>query len=133
VGRLLEQDVEQGLKGFAAGVEQTLDKLVSGELGSEMTHYMDALLSGFIRGFEANYSKFEEAVRQTFGLQGASKGLLGASTERISRKARTSSRPSLGLKPAPGRRKPVTRRQANLRQHLWNWQVFGQSNSDTSE
>ncbi len=61
--------MEQGLKEFAANVEQTVDRLVSGELGAEMTHHMDVFVSGFIRGFETNYSKFEQVVKQTLGMQ----------------------------------------------------------------
>lgn len=62
------QDVEGGLKEFAAGVETLVDKVVSGELGGEVAAHMDKFVCGFIRGFESNYCKFEEVVRQTIGL-----------------------------------------------------------------
>eukprot|EP00884_Botryococcus_braunii_P012102 jgi/Botrbrau1/20893/Bobra.0135s0024.1 len=127
--RIIPREMEQGLKGFAAGVEQTVDKLMSGELSSGMTHYMDGLLSGFIRGFEANYSKFEEAVRQRFGLQAPSKGR--DSKERVTRMALWSPEASPWAYNFQSR--PITRRQTNARQHLWNWQVFGQANSEASE
>ena len=60
--------MEAGLKDFAAGVEQLVDKVVSGDLGGEMVTHMDSFVSGFIRHFEHNYSKFEAAVKQTFRL-----------------------------------------------------------------
>ena len=60
--------MEAGLKDFAAGVETLVDRVVSGDLGGEVASHMDKFMCGFIRHFEDNYSKFEAAVRQTFGL-----------------------------------------------------------------
>lgn len=60
--------MEAGLKDFAAGVEGLVDRLVSGDLGGEVAKHMDGFVSGFIRHFENNYSKFEAAVKQTFRL-----------------------------------------------------------------
>jgi hypothetical protein len=37
---------------------------VSGDLGGEMAQHADKLVSGFIRTFERNYSRFEQAVKQ---------------------------------------------------------------------
>lgn len=62
------QDVEAGVKDFAAGVETLVDRVVSGELGGEVAAHMDKFVCGFIRHCENNYSKFEQAVRQRFGL-----------------------------------------------------------------
>lgn len=66
--RIFPKDMEAGLKDFAAGVEQLVDKVVSGDLGGEVANNMDRFVSGFIRLFESNYSKFEAAVKQTFRL-----------------------------------------------------------------
>ena len=60
--------MEAGLKDCAAGVEQLVDKVVTGDLGGEVAGHMDRFVSGFIRHFENNYSKFEAAVKQTFRL-----------------------------------------------------------------
>lgn len=116
-----EQDVEQGLKEFAAGVETTLDKLLSGALGTEMTRYMDALLRGFIRGFETNYSKFEKAVRQTLRLQGPAKG----GVYRKTRSATAARQPK-----AVGRRLQARRSPNTAHPHLWMWEVFSNASSD---
>ena len=37
---------------------------VSGDLGGEMAQHADNFVSGFIRTFENNYSRFEQAVKQ---------------------------------------------------------------------
>lgn len=37
---------------------------VSGDLGGEMAQHADKMVSGFIRTFERNYSRFEQAVKQ---------------------------------------------------------------------
>ncbi|KAK9842290.1 hypothetical protein WJX81_004813 [Elliptochloris bilobata] len=66
--RILPRDVEAGLKEFAAGVELMVDRLVSGDLGGEMAQHADKFVSGFIRTFENNYSRFEQAVKQAVGL-----------------------------------------------------------------
>ena len=52
--------MEKGVKEFAAGVEQMLERIVSGELGFEMAQNMDKYVSGFIKHFEEGYNKFEE-------------------------------------------------------------------------
>lgn len=115
------QDVEQGLKELAAGVETTLDKLLSGAMGNEMTRYMDALLRGFIRGFEANYTKFEEAVRQTFRLQGPANG----GVYRKTRSATAARQPKAAGRRVQGRRNPN-----EAHPHLWMWEVFSNASGD---
>lgn len=37
---------------------------VSGDLGGEMAQHADKFVTGFIRTFENNYSRFEQAVKQ---------------------------------------------------------------------
>ncbi|KAK9828668.1 hypothetical protein WJX72_001433 [[Myrmecia] bisecta] len=64
--RVIPKDMEKGVKEFAAGCEQLIDRVISGELGFEMAQHADKFVSGFIRTFEDNYSKFEKAVKQTF-------------------------------------------------------------------
>jgi choline-phosphate cytidylyltransferase len=72
--RLLpKMDMEKGVKDFAAGVEQLLERIVSGELGFEMAQNMDKHVSGFIKHFEEGYNKFEEAVKQRLGVKPRSK------------------------------------------------------------
>jgi hypothetical protein len=56
------QDVEKGVKEFAQNVEQLVERVVSGEMALELTQNMDKYVSGFIRHFEDNYSKFERAL-----------------------------------------------------------------------
>jgi len=59
----LLQDMEKNVKEFAAGVEQLVDRIVSGELGVDLAKNADKYVSGFIRQFEDGYSKLEQAVR----------------------------------------------------------------------
>ncbi|BDA45492.1 Choline-phosphate cytidylyltransferase B [Coccomyxa sp. Obi] len=63
--RILPRDMEQGLKEFASGVEQLVDRLVSGELGLEMAQHADKFISGVISNVESSYSKFEQALKKT--------------------------------------------------------------------
>lgn len=37
---------------------------MSGDLGGEMAQHADKFVTGFIRTFENNYSRFEQAVKQ---------------------------------------------------------------------
>ena len=60
------QDMEKNVKEFAAGVEQLVDRIVSGELGVELAQNSDKYVSGFIKQFEDGYSKIEQAVRTRF-------------------------------------------------------------------
>lgn len=62
----LLQDMEKNVKEFAAGVEQLVDRIVSGELGVDLAQNADKYVSGFIRQFEDGYSKLEQAVRTRF-------------------------------------------------------------------
>lgn len=57
------QDMEKNVKEFAAGVEQLVDRIVSGELGVDLAQNADKYVSGFIKQFEDGYSKLEQAVR----------------------------------------------------------------------
>lgn len=57
------QDMEKNVKEFAAGVEQLVDRIVSGELGVDLAQNADKYMSGFIKQFEDGYSKIEQAVR----------------------------------------------------------------------
>ena len=45
----LLQEMEKGVKEFAAGVEQLVDRIVSGELGGEVAHQADRYMSGFFK------------------------------------------------------------------------------------
>ncbi|KAK9904063.1 hypothetical protein WJX75_003605 [Coccomyxa subellipsoidea] len=63
--RILPRDMEQGLKEFASGVEQLVDRLVSGELGLEMAQHADKFMIGVISNVESSYSKFEQAIKRT--------------------------------------------------------------------
>jgi len=56
-------DMEKNVKEFAAGVEQLVDRIVSGELGVDLAQNADKYVSGFIKQFEDGYSKLEQAVR----------------------------------------------------------------------
>ena len=60
------QDMEKNVKEFAAGVEQLVDRIVSGELGVDLAQNADKYVSGFIKQFEDGYSKIEQAVRTRF-------------------------------------------------------------------
>ena len=60
------QDMEKNVKEFAAGVEQLVDRIVSGELGVDLAQNADKYVSGFIRHFEDGYSKIEQAVKTRF-------------------------------------------------------------------
>lgn len=51
------------MKEFAAGVEQLVDRIVTGELGGEVAHQADRYMSGFIKQMENTYSRFERAVQ----------------------------------------------------------------------
>ncbi len=64
------QDMEKNVKEFAAGVEQLVDRIVSGELGVDLAQNADKYVSGFIRQFEDGYSKLEQAVRTRFLTRG---------------------------------------------------------------
>ena len=64
--RGMMQDMEKNVKEFAAGVEQLVDRIVSGELGVDLAQNADKYVSGFIRQFEDGYSKLEQAVRTRF-------------------------------------------------------------------
>lgn len=55
--------MEKGVKEFAAGVEQLVDRIVTGELGGEVAHQADRYMSGFIKQMENTYSRFERAVQ----------------------------------------------------------------------
>ncbi len=55
--------MEKGVKEFAAGVEQLVDRIVSGEMGGEVAHQADRYMSGFIKQMENTYSRFERAVQ----------------------------------------------------------------------
>lgn len=55
--------MEKNVKEFAAGVEQLVDRIVSGELGVDLAQNADKYVSGFIKQFEDGYSKLEQAVR----------------------------------------------------------------------
>ena len=57
------QEMEKGVKEVAAGVEQLVDRIVSGELGGEGAHQADRYMSGFIKQMENTYSRFERAVQ----------------------------------------------------------------------
>ncbi|KAL3147610.1 hypothetical protein ABBQ38_014661 [Trebouxia sp. C0009 RCD-2024] len=59
-------DMEKNVKEFAAGVEQLVDRIVSGELGVDLAQNADKYMSGFIKQFEDGYSKIEQAVRTKF-------------------------------------------------------------------
>ncbi|DBB00631.1 hypothetical protein WJX82_008822 [Trebouxia sp. C0006] len=63
-------DMEKNVKEFAAGVEQLVDRIVSGELGVDLAQNADKYVSGFIRQFEDGYSKLEQAVRTRFLTRG---------------------------------------------------------------
>ena len=58
--------MEKNVKEFAAGVEQLVDRIVSGELGVDLAQNADKYVSGFIKQFEDGYSKIEQAVRTSF-------------------------------------------------------------------
>ena len=58
--------MEKNVKEFASGVEQLVDRIVSGELGVDLAQNADKYVSGFIRQFEDGYSKLEHAVRSRF-------------------------------------------------------------------
>lgn len=58
--------MEKNVKEFAAGVEQLVDRIVSGELGVDLAQNADKYMSGFIKQFEDGYSKIEQAVRTKF-------------------------------------------------------------------
>ena len=55
------QDMEKQVKEFATGLEQLVDRFISGELGNEIGKNMDKHMTGFIHHFEDGYSKFEQA------------------------------------------------------------------------
>lgn len=44
--------MEKGVKEFAQGVEQLVDRVVSGDLALKLTQDADKMVSGFIRHFE---------------------------------------------------------------------------------
>ena len=58
------QDMEKQVKEFATGLEQLVDRFISGELGNEIGKNMDKHMTGFIHHFEDGYSKFEQAKPQ---------------------------------------------------------------------
>lgn len=58
---LIPKDMEHGFK-------ELVDRVLSGELGFEMTKNADKFVSGFIGHFEDNYVKFEEALKSTLCL-----------------------------------------------------------------
>ena len=58
--------MEKNVKEFASGVEQLVDRIVSGELGVDLAQNADKYVSGFIKQFEDGYSKIEQAVRTRF-------------------------------------------------------------------
>lgn len=62
--------MEKNVKEFAAGVEQLVDRIVSGELGVDLAQNADKYVSGFIRQFEDGYSKLEQAVRSRMPFKG---------------------------------------------------------------
>ena len=55
--------MEKQVKEFATGLEQLVDRFISGELGNEIGKNMDKHMTGFIHHFEDGYSKFEQASR----------------------------------------------------------------------
>ena len=62
--------MEKNVKEFAAGVEQLVDRIVSGELGVDLAQNADKYVSGFIKQFEDGYSKLEQAVRTRLPFKG---------------------------------------------------------------
>lgn len=50
------------------GFKELVDRILNGELGFEMTKNADRFVSGFIRHFEDNYIKFEQALKSTLRL-----------------------------------------------------------------
>ena len=66
---MLWQEMEKGVKEFAAGVEQLVDRIVTGELGGEVAHQADRYMSGFIKQMENTYSRFERAVQVTWTMR----------------------------------------------------------------
>lgn len=68
--------MEKQVKEFATGLEQLVDRFISGELGNEIGKNMDKHMTGFIHHFEDGYSKFEQASRNLkFGWPQAGCGL----------------------------------------------------------
>ena len=51
------QDMEKNVKEFAAGVEQLVDRIVSGELGVDLAQNADKYVSGFLRMGTASLSR----------------------------------------------------------------------------
>ncbi|KAK9833620.1 hypothetical protein WJX74_000797 [Apatococcus lobatus] len=67
--RIIPMEMEKGVKEFAAGVEQLVDRIVTGELGGEVAHQADRYMSGFIKQMENTYSRFERAVQTSLRMR----------------------------------------------------------------